>query len=51
MIKGQRVALAAWQIQTVPAAALGPVEASLAGDPAGDQIINALDLVFSRAHG
>jgi toxin CcdB len=50
-INGQRVLLAAWQVQTVPLSALGPVVASLAGDPEGDQIINALDLVISRAHG
>ena len=50
-IKGQRVVLAAWQVQTVPVSALGPVVASLAGDPDGDQIISALDLVISRAHG
>jgi hypothetical protein len=50
-IKGQRVALAVWQVQTGPVSALGPVVASLAGDREGDQIINAPDIVISRVHG
>lgn len=43
--------LAPWQSKTVPVTALGPVATSLADDDTSSLIINAIDLVISRARG
>jgi hypothetical protein len=43
--------LAPWQIQTVPLSVLGVPPSSLADDDASNLIVNAIDLVMSRAHG
>jgi toxin CcdB len=50
-IEGRQVVFVASQIQTVRTALLGPVLASLADDSTSNPIINAIDLMISRAHG
>jgi len=50
-VEGVLVRLDPLQAQTVPAARLGPVVASLADDDSAIRIINAIDLVISRAWG
>jgi toxin CcdB len=50
-IEGRQVVLGVSQIQTVRATLLGPAVTSLADDEASSLIINAIDLMISRAHG
>jgi toxin CcdB len=49
VVEGREVVLSPLQIVTFPRDALGPKVANLADQ--GDDIIRALDLVISRAHG
>ena len=50
MIEDQQVLFVPWQIQTIPVVALGQPFTSLADDDLGNQIINAIHLVISRAY-
>jgi toxin CcdB len=50
-IDHQRVVLDVFQLQSVPRGVLGPPVASLADDDSALLIVDALDLLVSRAYG